>query len=207
MLKIPVHLFGTLYVPPQTAREDIPNLEAEIRDDSARAFAVAEGDYFINGNSVAKPEGMLTNSSVSATTSQVAGKVRSADLVSIQDSLKEPYQANATWLMRRATRSELRLLEGSDGRMLWQPALTAGVPDTLLGNPIVVCPDMPAFASGAYPIVYGDIRAGYQIVDKSGVFLQVLDQLYAPLVGFFTRRQLGGAVQMAEAIKKLLIKS
>src|SRR5260370_187378 len=83
-----------------------------------------------------------------------------------------PAGTSATWLMNRATIGAVRALVGPQCRFLWEPGLADGTPPNLLGSPYVEVPDMPnvptgASASGTYfPIIYGNIKRGYLIVDR-----------------------------------------
>jgi HK97 family phage major capsid protein len=39
---------------------------------------------------------------------------------------------------------------------VWQPGLTAGVPDTILGKPLYTDPNMPAVGAAAKSVLFGD---------------------------------------------------
>ncbi len=61
---------------------------------------------------------------------------------------------------------------------------------------------MPAVAADAYPIIFGDVRQAYRIVDRQGV--SVLRDPFSskPKVEFYTTKRTGGQVVLAEAIRK-----
>lgn len=122
------------------------------------------------------------------------------DLVGL---LKQPYLANARWMMSRKLVTAIRKFKNGTGEYLWQPALTLGTPETLLGYPIVRAEDMPALASGSLSIAFGDFAAAYQIVDRQGI--RVLRDPYTskPFVKFYTTRRVGGGVVNFEAVKLL----
>ena len=60
---------------------------------------------------------------------------------------------------------------------------------------------MPDIAANALSIAFGDFRAGYLVVDRTGV--RVLRDPYSakPYVLFYTTKCVGGGVQNFEAIK------
>jgi len=68
-------------------------------------------------------------------------------------------------------------------------------------------PDMPNIGAGAYPVVYGDFKRGYIIVDRIAIAFQVDYTTGADngLVVFRARKRVGGGVRQADAIKKLKI--
>jgi HK97 family phage major capsid protein len=99
----------------------------------------------------------------------------------------------------------IRKLKGTgDANYLWQPGLSQGVPPSLLGRPVMYASDLSStISSGVDYIIYGDIRAGYQIVDRIGI--RVLRDAFTnkPYVGFYTTKRVGGAIKNFEAIKVL----
>ena len=97
---------------------------------------------------------------------------------------------------------------------LLQPNLQQGQPATILGNPVLECPDFPAITSttlsttpGDNGIVcaLGDFRAGYTIVDRVDINIQRLVEKYAEfgMIGFLARRRVGGGVLLPESIQLL----
>ena len=72
-----------------------------------------------------------------------------------------------------------------DNTFLWQPGLQAGAPDTLLGRPVVVNQSVPAMASDAKCILFGNFQ-NYWIRDVRGIRFVRLDERYADAdqVGF-----------------------
>jgi HK97 family phage major capsid protein len=84
--------------------------------------------------------------------------------------------------------------------------------ETLFGRPIVEMPDMPnpttapnIYTGGQFPIIFGDIGQGYQIVDRVGLTFQTLKELYAiqNQVAYLARVRVGGKVVLPEAISVL----
>jgi HK97 family phage major capsid protein len=183
------------------------NVEQFIGEEVVEAFMLIENTSFISGNGVKKPRGILTytagtgDGQIEQVDSGSAAALLANGLIDLQDALKEPYQPTASWMMRRTTVSAIRKLKGSDGQYMWQPGLGKGVPDVLLGNPIVRGSDMPAVAANALAIAYGDFRRAYTIVDRVGI--RVLRDPFTakPFVEFYTTKRTGGDVVLFEAIK------
>jgi HK97 family phage major capsid protein len=183
------------------------NIEAWIGEEVVETFVLTENTAFVSGDGVLRPRGILTftagtgDGEIEQVNSGSAAAVTGDGLIDLQDALKEPYQPNASWLMRRATVSAVRKLKDSQNQYLWQPGLGKGVPDVLLGNPIVKGADMPAVAANALAIAYGDFRRGYTIVDRAGIRVLRDPLTTKGFVKFYTTKRTGGDVVLCEAIK------
>lgn len=165
-------------------------------------FAILEGTAFVSGNGVTQPEGLLTNADIAEVNSGDANLLTADGLISLFYALPEAYAKNGTFVLRRAAVKSIRLFKDSQNQYLWQPALSSSAPATVLGQPYVEAADMPTVAAGNYPVLFGDFKAGYVIVDRQDV--RVLRDPYTakPFVEFYTTRRVGGQVVLAEAIVK-----
>ena len=76
----------------------------------------------------------------------------------------------------------LRKLKDGNGQYLWQPSLTAGTPDMLLGRPVYTSAFMPAMAASAKSILFGDLSY-YWVADRQGRSFRRLGELYATTAG------------------------
>jgi len=191
------------------------DVEAWIAEEVQQAFAEQEGAAFVTGDGVSKPKGFMAygrveNSSwawgsLGYVATGVAGGLPTANpsdkLVDLVYALKAGHRQNATWVMNRKTQGEIRKLKDAQGHYLWQPPAVAGSPATLMNFPVVEAEDMPAIATDACPIAFGDFRRGYLVVDRLGV--RVLRDPYSakPYVLFYTTKRVGGGVQDFDAIK------
>jgi HK97 family phage major capsid protein len=190
--------------------DSVFDLEGEIRMEVDEQFGVAEGTAFILGNGVGKPEGLLTNSDIGSVDSNTGDVLSADDFIDQYFDLKNSYSRNGTWVMNRQTIRDARKLKvtaGTDDQYIWQPGLAGLAPATILDRPYVEAVDMPDVADAATPVLFGDFRRGYTIVDRIGLSIQKLVELYAGTnqIGFIARRRTGGQVVLAEAINKLTI--
>ena len=80
-----------------------------------------------------------------------------------------------------------------------------GVGSSILGHPILECTDMPAVGAGNKPIVYGDFRRGYLIVDRTvlSIMRDPFTQATSGNVRYIARRRVGGQVVLPEALSTL----
>ena len=188
---------------------------SEIRNKFPMAQAEAEGIAFVTGATPDTPEGILTNTSVIANVqnSGVAADISSTTIAldgrQVLDQLtaipKATYARNASFMMNRTTASAVRRLTNQQGEYLWEPSTQVGTPSKLLGYPVHIEEGMPAIAANALPILFGDFKSGYQVVERQGLTIQRLDEKYADYnsTGFIVRRRIGGGVVLPEAFAVL----
>jgi HK97 family phage major capsid protein len=179
---------------------DMPSL---ITADVVESFAQKEGAAFISGAGPNQPEGILKSSATIGVTSSKA-KLSADDLMEMQKSIKwEIYgqpQYGRTYIMNKRTLITIWELKDGVGRYLWnEGSIANGIPATIRGENYIVAPDMPDIASGAKPIVMGDLKRGYNIVDRMQMYM-VRDELTEPgKIKFTFFRRLGAKVVMGEA--------
>lgn len=186
------------------------DIETWLTEKLVEVFSRKENTAFITGNGSGKPKGILAytagtgDGEIEQISSLSAGAVTSDSLIKLYYALKDEYANNATFIMNRATVQAVRLLkEATTNQYLWQPGLTAGTPDTLLGVPVVKASDMPVPATNSLSVAVADFKRAYQIVDRTGI--RILRDPYTekPFVKFYTTKRVGGGVVNFEAIKLL----
>lgn len=193
------------------------DIDRWIAEEVETAFAEQEGQAFVNGDGITRPQGFLATPKVAEAAwtpdkigyrvTGAAGAFPATDasdvLLDLVYTLKGGFRQNATWVMNRKTQSEIRKLKDENGHYLWQPPVQAGAAATLMNFPLVEAEDMPAVAADSYAIAFGDFRRGYLVVDRLGV--RVLRDPYSakPYVLFYTTKRVGGGVQDFDAIKLL----
>jgi HK97 family phage major capsid protein len=202
---IPAHyLVYALPLSKQLVNDSAFNLDAEIKEDYSLAFGVKEGAGFVSGTGKGQPEGLLTKSGVTEVVTGNASDITADGLLDLCYALKDGYARNGTWLMKRATVGKVRKIKDGDGNYLWQTGLQAGQPNTIEGHPVVECPDMPAAAAGTYPIVFGDIKRAYRIVDNMNTMFLRDDLTLARKMQilYVGAKAVGGQVVDTDAIVK-----
>ena len=206
--EIPAHeQYALVDISEQDLEDSVFNLEAEMQSEFSEQFAKAEGTAFVNGNAVGKPEGFMTNASVSSVNSGDADEITADGLISLVHSIKNPYSNNGTFVFNRTTLAKIRKLKDTAGQYVFQAGmmLTGGVTNSILGQSYVEATDMPSEGAGTFPVAFGDFRRGYMIVDR--VSLAVLRDPFTQAttgnVRYIARRRVGGQVILPEAIAKL----
>ncbi|MDI9590411.1 MAG: phage major capsid protein [Acidobacteriota bacterium] len=186
------------------------NLQAYIASSFAEAFAEAEEEAFIAGagHDANEPEGILTNASVTRVTCGAVGNPTLDDLIDAVYALPAKYHKNATFVMNTTTAKVIRKLKDEYDQYIWQPNAQAGQPAMLLGYPVVMQNDVPEIQTSGTEgdiVIFGDFRKGYRIIDRQGMELRRLNELYAEsgLVGFRAIRRVGGSVVRTGAFRVL----
>lgn len=127
---------------------------------AGRALGNKFGADLVTGTGTSQPTGFMTSATigVTGTTTAVGGAAQYNDLVDLQYSVIAPYRSSRScyWIMKDATVGGLRKIKDTTGQPIWQPSMQVGAPDLLLGKPIVSDPFMPAVATGAQSIAFGD---------------------------------------------------
>ena len=206
-------VFGLLTVPVHTAMASMP-VSNDLLDDAAfdvlgigsdllgEAFALGENDAFINGNGIGRPMGILAEvdeaTGPASVVSGSAASLTSNGLIDLAYALPPQYERNAKWFMAKGTEKVIRKLIGTtSGEYEWPVTGNVGqlgaVNSALLGFPIVREQFIATPTTNGYPIIFGDMR-GYLVLDRVGLSLQRLDELYAEtnITVLLARRRVGG---------------
>ncbi|HAT1291283.1 TPA: phage major capsid protein, partial [Corynebacterium striatum] len=140
----------------------------------------AEEEAFLVGDGKGKPTGIFdaTGGGISDVTTAKATDITADELIDLHYSLRAPYRARAVWLMNDATVKTVRKLKDNQGQYLWQPALTAGAPDMILGKPVHTSTFAPEIKAGAKTVAFGDLSY-YWIADRQGRSFKRLNELFA----------------------------
>jgi HK97 family phage major capsid protein len=204
------YAIGELYANPFATQQILDdaqiNLEQWLAGEVETEFAFQEGVAFISGNGTNKPNGILTYVTGAANaaahpfgaipliTAVGTTAVTTDELVSLVYNVQGVFLQDARFLMNRSVQGTIRKLKDGQGNYIWQPTFVAGQPASLMGYPISEMPAMPNMTTGAIPILFGDIRRGYVILDRVGV--RVLRDPYTnkPYVGFYTTKRVGGGL-------------
>ena len=212
---------GDLYANPAASQAMLDDamfdVERWLAEEIAMEFARAEGVAFVSGSGTNRPKGFLSYAATSAddTTrpfgtlqyvpSGAAGAFLASNphdkLVDLVHALRAPYRQGAAWVMNSSTLAKIRKFKDTAGQFIFQPALSAEMPATLLGYPVVEAEAMPDVAVDSLSIAFGNFKAGYLVAERAAT--TVLRDPYSnkPYVHFYATRRIGGAVVNSEAIK------
>src|SRR6266516_7625044 len=138
-------LNGYLKISRPNLEDSVFDIEGYILKRLTRQFAQKEGTAFINGNGVARPEGILTSVAAGVITKVInnssAGLIKAPYIINLMHATKSGYRPTRNWMTNNTTVGALRLFTDSQARPLW--TMFGDVfRETLFGRPIVEMPDM-----------------------------------------------------------------
>jgi HK97 family phage major capsid protein len=201
--EIPAHeLYALVDISEQELEDSVFNLEAEMNSEFVDQFAKAEGNAFVSGNSVGKPQGILSNANVN-NVAKGGAALDGDSLISAAHNVKTEYSKNGTFVMNRSTVSAVRKLKDGGGQYIFQPGIYGmGIGSNILGHSIVEATDMPNVAGGTKPVMFGDFKRGYMIVDRVNLSIMrdPFTQASSGNVRYIARRRVGGQVVLPEAL-------
>ena len=209
-VSIGAYKLGTMIkVSEELLNDSVFDLQSYISREFARRIGAKEEEAFFTGDGKGKPLGVLaaTGGAETGVTAASATAVTADELMDLYYSLKSPYRKKSVWVLNDSTIKAIRKLKDNNGQYLWQPSLTAGAPDMILGRPIKTSAYMPAIAAGAKTIAFGDFSY-YWIADRQGRSFKRLNELFAATgqVGFLASQRVDGKMILAEAVKVLVQK-
>ena len=210
-VSIGAYKLGTMIkVSEELLNDSVFDLQSYISREFARRIGAKEEEAFFTGDGKGKPLGVLaaTGGAETGVTAASATAVTADELMDLYYSLKSPYRKKSMWVLNDSTIKAIRKLKDNNGQYLWQPSLTAGAPDMILGRPIKTSAYMPAIAAGAKTIAFGDFSY-YWIADRQGRSFKRLNELFAATgqVGFLASQRVDGKMILAEAVKVLVQKA
>ncbi len=137
-----------------------------------------------------------------------AAAVTADELIDLQESVPDAYQAGAVWIMNRKTRTAIRKLKDGDGNYLLNRDATARWGYTLFGKDVYTSDSVPTMAAGKTAIYYGDM-SGLAVKLAEQVSVQVLREKYATqhVVGVVGWIEIDAKVENAQKLARLDMKA
>lgn len=212
---------GEIYANPAATQQILDdgeiNIESWLASEVEAEFAEQEGIAFISGDGAKKPAGILTYvegganaakhpfGAIKVVNSGAAAAITADATLDLVYSLPKKFRQNARFLTNNLSLAAIRKLKDGQGNYLWQPSAQAGQPATLHGYGIAEDENMPDIAANSLPLMFGDFRRGYLIIDRMGI--RVLRDPYTkkPYVLFYTTKRVGGGVQNPECLRAMKV--
>jgi HK97 family phage major capsid protein len=185
-----------------------------LRTKGAEAIGRLENTDFFTGSGEKGAKGLLTYAAwasagvyerdkIEQIASGAATTFTAEGLIDTQVSLKEAYQPNAVWMMKRASFGAVIKLKGADNFYFGPMMLANGVPSMqLLGKRVIFADDMQAIGTGSNLIAaYGDFSRAYTILDRVGLQVLVDPFTSRPYTVYALTKRTGGDVTNFDAVK------
>lgn len=130
----------------------------------------------LSGTGTSQAQGALNTTNV--LTAAGATAITGDELIGLQASVKQVYQASACWTMHPTTFTAIKKLKDANNRYLLQDDITGEIPFRLLGKPVFLSDNMPEMAAGAKTVLYGDY-SGLSVNLREDISIEVLREKYA----------------------------
>lgn len=164
----------------QLLQDSAFNLDGFLSNKLGTRIARAINTHFTTGDGSSKPTGAVTAATLGATGAN--GETASVifdDLIELEHSVDPAYRKGARYMMSDSSLKIIKKLKDSQGRYLWMPGMPiAKEPDTINGYQYTVNQDMPAMATSAKSVLFGDFSK-YFIRRVAGVQVLRLTERYA----------------------------
>ena len=166
-----------------------------------------EDNAFFNGDGENKPVGILSyeDGTGSNQIERVSGgnAITFENLLQLQAALDGRYEkeGETAFITSKANLAAIRSIKDESGRYIWTPGALNGNYDMIFGTPILASNEMDTTSGDA--VIYGNLRKGYQIVDRSDIKIQRDPYSSKPFIVYFATKRVGGDVIDTKAIKIL----
>lgn len=157
------------------------------------------------GSGSSDVEGIVTNSALGKTAAGTAA-ITADEIIDLIHSVDPAYRAspNSAIMMNDSTLAAVRKLKDGDGNYLWQMGnYQAGVPQSILGYPVVVNQAMDSLATAKKVMLFGDMSKFY-VRKVGGPSLYVARERFAPDFGLLGFVRFDGVLVNTAAIKHLI---
>lgn len=162
---------------------DWPQMESEM----GRLLMVAKDDLeiekFTTGTGSTQPLGlvydMYTNYSGQTQASASPDTFAAADIYALANKVALRFRARGQWMANEVIFDRVRGF-GAAEKDIWESSIALDRPATILGRPVYGNAAMDStYGSGEnYVMIFGDIREGYTIVDRVGMSVELIPNLF-----------------------------
>jgi len=197
-----------LALPIELVQDSGIDIVAYVIDRLAKRLARITNKHFTIGTGSGQPFGIVPRATAGrvGTTGQTTSVIYD-DLVDLQHAVDPGHRKGAKFMMNDASLKVIRKLKDSQNRPIFVPGYEmgppGGIPDSLLGSPVVVNQDVAVMAANAKSIVFGDLTT-YTIRDVFGADVKRFDDSAFALngqVGFCGFQRTGGNLLDTAAVK------
>lgn len=211
---LPVYKFSSkvVTVPIELLQDSSIDVESYVRARLVERLGRITNQMFTTGTGTAQPNGVVTGATVGVTagngTSQVTAVIYDS-LVNLQHSVDPAYRESgaAKWMFNDTTLREIRKMKDTQGRPIFVPGYEVsspgGMPDLLLGSPIIINQSVANMAASARSILFGDFK-GYKIRDVMALSLFRFDDsafMKKGQIGFLAWMRSGGNLTDVGAVR------
>lgn len=193
-------------------------MSAELLEDSAVGLGELAGSLLgerlgraigvatTTGTGSSQPNGIVTGSAAGVTAAS-ATAITGDEIIGLVHSVDPAYRGMSSgFMMNDGILLYLRKLKDGNGQYLWQPGMSAGVPDRLYGYPVTINQHMQStVATSTKTVLFGDFEK-FVIREVGSVRFYRLEELYRATdqTGFVAFMRIDSDILQSAAIKHLV---
>ena len=126
-------------------------------------------EKFTKGTGLGEPQGIVT-AAASGPTTATANALIADDVFNLYHSIDPSYRGSGFgFMMHDGIIQALRLLKDGDGQFIWQPGLTSGRPDMLIGQRVFINQEMDATVVTDNTIMLAGMLTKFKIREVEGI--------------------------------------
>lgn len=185
--------------------DSIINMESLLGELLGSRLGRIANSKLTTGSGSSDVEGIVTNSALGKTAAGTAA-ITADEIIDLIHSVDPAYRSspNSAIMMNDSTLAAVRKLKDGDGNYLWQMGnYQAGVPQAILGYPVVVNQAMDSLATAKKVVLFGDMSKFY-VRKVGGPSLYVARERFAPDFGLLGFVRFDGVLVNTAAIKHLI---
>jgi HK97 family phage major capsid protein len=136
------------------------DMERYLGEELGTSVGLKLGALLATGTGSSQPQGVIGTATTTGVTggTGVAGAPTVANLINLYHSVPSQYRGETmSWIMHSDTMSYIANLTDSHNRPLLLPSLSADVPSTLMGRPVYIDSNVPAYGTAVRSIWVGDM--------------------------------------------------
>ena len=218
-IELDAYMVGAARIASWELLQDVALWQEFIVDDLLKGHRILEDSLLATGTGTNQPTGVFGNTGTGTGSAyELLGTAADSQtllnsLFDVTSTLKGAYQANASWVMSRATALTIRRAQMLQN--LFAPVATVDADGTerILGRPVffdVNAPALPtATSAGVVPILFGDFKQGFIVGVRGGggINVKLLDQPLAMQgqLAILAYRRIDSKVRRSEAIQAVTI--
>lgn len=185
--------------------DSILNMESLLGELLGERLGRIANDKLTTGSGSSDVEGIVTNS-VLGKTAAGAAAITADELIDLVHSVDPAYRSSTKTaiMINDSTLAAIRKLKDGDGNYLWSMgSYAAGIPQTILGYPVVVNTSMPSLATGNKVALFGDMSKFF-VRKVGGPALYIARERFAPDFGILGYIRFDGVLANPKAVKHLI---
>jgi len=215
-------IMGEIYANPSSTQKMLDDaffdVESWLVSEGGLEFIRKENEAFVSGDGVDKPKGILTATlSTAADDTRPFGTIQQVNtgvadalptgtaaydfILDLQDGLKDEYKPTSIMMVNPSVKTALRQIKDADGNYIWENGKLGEAPSSIFGIPVITNHNFPVVAAGSLPILFGDLKRAYTIIDRIGTRMLRDPFTNKPFVQFYMTKRVGSMIVNTEAVR------